>query len=119
MRETALALGIALSLLAVATLLTLPSETVMVEGTRVMLGAAAVGVPLEVVYFTALAIALGRRAALPKGWYWRSFDHHHRLRGAERRIVLPIFYAGALAFLICILAIVTTLVGLVATLLAL
>ena len=119
MRETAFALGIGLFLLLISVLLTLPSESVMVWGTTIMLGGAAVGLPLELYYFTALAVALGRRSVLPRGWYWRSFAHHHLLEGTERWIVLPAFYAGALAFVVCMLGIVVAMTGLVAALLSL
>lgn len=119
MRETAFAIGIALFLLLIAGLLTLPSTAVMIGGNTIMLAGAAVGLPLELYYFTALFAVLTRRSVLPKGWYWRSFDHHHLLEGGERWVVLPAFYAGALAFVVCMLGIVVALTGLVATLVTL
>lgn len=117
MRELLVALGILVFLGLTAGLLAFPSESVMLGGNAVMLGGAAFGLPLELYYFGALGIALARRSVLPKGWYWRSFDHHHLLVGAERWIVLPAFYAGALAFVVCMFGIVVTVIGLVGTVL--
>lgn len=118
MRETLVVLGILLFLGLIAALFSLPAESVMLGGNAVMLTGAAFGLPLELYYFTALGVALTRRGVLPKGWYWRSFDHHHLLAGAERWIVLPAFYLGALAFVVCTIGIVVTVVGLIGTLLA-
>jgi len=115
MRESAFALGIVVVLGLLAAVMTLPPETVMLNGQVVMLGAGAVGMPLEVVYFTALGLTLWRRSVLPPGWYWRSFEHHHLLVGAERWLVLPWFYVGAISFLICTIGICVTASGLVAT----
>jgi hypothetical protein len=74
-----------------------PAEDLLSAGQALMLGAGALGIPLELAYFGTLAVALGRDA--PTGWYWRSFAHHHLLSPLQRRWVLPWFYAGALAFL--------------------
>lgn len=68
-------------------------------GQYVMLHASAIGIPLELVYFALLGLALRKHAAYPRGWYWRSFEHHHLLTRAQRLCVLPFFYLGALAFL--------------------
>ena len=113
-REAAFAVAITLLLLLMALVLTLPPDTVMLGGRDVMLAAGLTGIPIEVVYFAALGVALARRSVLPAGWYWRSFDHHHLLLGRERWIVLPWFYAGAVAFVICMLGIVVAGTGLVA-----
>jgi len=77
----------------------LPWEQVMSAGRSLMLASAAVGLPVELVYFALLGLALGRSGARPAGWYWRSFAHHHLLSQRARRLVLPWFYLGALAFL--------------------
>jgi hypothetical protein len=68
-------------------------------GQTLMLRSSGVGIPLELVYFTLLAITIRKHSACPKGWYWRSFEHHHLLTATQRRYVLPFFYLGALAFL--------------------
>jgi hypothetical protein len=68
-------------------------------GQALMLGTSAIGIPVEAVYFALLALALRKHPACPKGWYWRSFEHHHLLTRAQRLRVLPFFYVGALAFL--------------------
>jgi hypothetical protein len=56
-----------------------PWEQVTIAGRDLMLGSAAAGIPLELVYFTLLGIALGRPGPRPRGWYWRSFLHHRLL----------------------------------------
>lgn len=76
-----------------------PWDQVMVTGRDLMLASAAVGIPLELIYFVALGIALGRPGPRPRGWYWRSFAHHHLLSQRARQWVLPWFYLGALSFL--------------------
>lgn len=88
-----------LGLCVLAALAMLPWEQVMSAGRTLMLASAAVGLPVELVYFTLLGIALGRTGARPTGWYWRSFAHHHLLSPRARGLVLPWFYLGALAFL--------------------
>lgn len=76
-----------------------PGDLLVFAGRYVMLGSAAIGVPLELAYFALLAWALHANGGAPKGWYWRSFAHHHLLTARQRLVVLPPFYAGALAFL--------------------
>jgi len=68
-------------------------------GQALMLRASAMGIPLEMAYFALLALSIRKHPAYPKGWYWRSFEHHHLLTRAQRYRVLPFFYLGALAFL--------------------
>ena len=102
---------LAISLIATVTLV--PGEQLVIVGQYLMLRSAALGVPLEVVYFALLSWALHSNGDAPRGWYWRSFDHHDRLRGWQRHLVLPPFYAGALAFLGIVLGIVISLVGFV------
>jgi len=114
-RETAVALAVLVALSFLAWLLTLPPAAVMLTGQTVMLGGGAVGIPLELVYYALLGAALGRRSALPRGWYWRPFEHHHLLSPREAWLVLPFFWTGLVAFVVCVLGIVVTTVGLVAT----
>jgi hypothetical protein len=76
-----------------------PWDQVMVTGYDLMIASAAVGIPCELVYFALLGIALGRSGLRPRGWYWRSFAHHHLLSPRARLLVLPWFYLGALSFL--------------------
>jgi hypothetical protein len=75
-----------------------PWEQVMIAGRDLMLVSAAAGIPFELLYFTLLGVALSRPGPRPRGWYWRSFLHHHLLSPRARFVVLPWFYAGALAF---------------------
>jgi Kef-type K+ transport system membrane component KefB len=69
-------------------------------GQSLMLFSAALGIPLELMYYALLGYLLGRGRTRPKGWQWRSFDHHRALSKNERRMVMPLFYAGALAFIV-------------------
>jgi hypothetical protein len=91
-----------------------PADQLITVGQHLMLTAAAFGVPLELLYFALLAWALHSNRDAPRGWYWRSFDHHHRLQVAQRRWVLPAFYLGALAFVGIVLGILISLVGIAA-----
>jgi hypothetical protein len=91
-----------------------PWEQVMTIGRDIMLSSGAVGIPLELVYFTLLGIALGRPGPRPAGWYWRSFLHHHLLSRRARKLVLPWFYAGALCFAGIGLGILIVVLGFVA-----
>jgi hypothetical protein len=93
-----------------------PWEQVMIVGRDVMLGSGAVGIPLELIYFTLLGIALGRPGPRPAGWYWRSFMHHRLLSPRARRFVMPWFYAGALCFVGIGLGILIVLLGFVGAL---
>ena len=114
MREAGYVLLLLLVLgMAVATA-AIPWFPIVETGQQLMLGAATVGIPLELVYFALLAVALGHNGQRPAGWYWRSFDHHHLLSPRQRRWVLPWFVAGALAFTAIALGIGITLLGLVA-----
>ena len=93
-----------------------PGDSLVLGGQYVMLSSAAVGVPLEILYFALLAWALHFNGAAPPGWYWRSFDHHHLLTPLQRRLVLPPFYGGALAFLGIGLGIAIVVLGFVSVL---
>lgn len=99
MHEVAWVLGLLVVVCAYATIGLVPGDVLVVTGQSMMLASAAIGVPLELAYFGLLAWALHANGGAPKGWYWRSFAHHHLLTQTQRRIVLPPFYAGALAFL--------------------
>jgi len=85
-------------------------------GQALMLRASALGIPLELCYFALLALALRKHPACPRGWYWRSFEHHHLLTRAQRLRVLPFFYLGALAFLGIAIGIGLVLLGVLAAL---
>jgi hypothetical protein len=91
-----------------------PWAQLLEAGQTLMLASSAVGIPLEVVYFVLLAIALRAHGPAPAGWYWRSFDHHGQLDARQRRWVLPWFYVGALAFVGVALGIALVLLAFVA-----
>jgi hypothetical protein len=116
-REVAWSLGIFALLGALALCQTLGVESLVMFGRDVMVRAAAFGLPLELVYFGALAHALRRAGGAPPGWYWRSFEHHHRLTASARRWVLPWFYLGTLAMLAIVLGVAVVVLALLGVLL--
>lgn len=88
-----------------------PFLDLIAAGQSVMLYGAAFGVPLEIVYFTALGVSLaGQR---PVGWYWRPFAHHHLLTRSQRVVVLPFYVLGALSFAVATLGIAIVVVAVV------
>lgn len=116
MHEALWVAGLLLVVCAYAAVGLVPGDVLVVTGQALMLGSAAVGLPLELLYFALLAWALRENDAMPKGWYWRSFAHHHLLTQQQRFIVLPPFYAGALAFLGIALGIAIVLLGFISVL---
>lgn len=111
MHEALWVVGLVLVICAYAAIGVVPGDVLVVTGQALMLGSAGLGVPLELLYFTLLAWALRANGVRPKGWYWRSFAHHHLLTKQQRFIVLPPFYAGALAFVGIALGIAIVLLG--------
>src|SRR5262249_44931170 len=91
MQEALWVVGLLLAIGAYAAARTLPADQLLIAGQYVMLRSAAVGVPLEVLYFALLAWALHANGDAPRRWYMRSFDHHDRLQPRQRRWVLPPF----------------------------
>jgi hypothetical protein len=90
-----------------------PWVQLLSSGNALMLDSAALGIPLEIVYFVALAIALTRAGQRPRGWYWRSFQHHHLLTRLQKFLVLPWFVLGALSFLSIVLGIAIAVLGMI------
>lgn len=111
MQETLWVLGMLLAFAGYAAVRTVPADQLLIAGQYVMLGSAALGVPLELLYFGLLAWALHANHDAPRRWYLRSFEHHFRLRPWQRLWILPPFYAGALAFLGIVLGIAISLLG--------
>jgi FtsH-binding integral membrane protein len=64
------------------------------SGWLFMIQLSLVAIVCELVYFGGLFAAA--RPALPKDWYQRSFEHHHLLSVAQKFLVLPFFYVGAI-----------------------
>jgi hypothetical protein len=114
MHEAAWVLGLLVVVCGYAAIGLVPGDVLVVSGQAVMLTSAAIGVPLELIYFALLAWALRANGSAPKGWYWRSFAHHHLLTRAQRNVVLPPFYAGALAFIGMSLGIALVVLGFIA-----
>lgn len=113
MRETGLVLGLLLLLVLLGVARSMPWLVLLGIGQQVMFGAAAIGIPLELLYFSLLGAVLWHGGGTPRGWYWRSFDHHHLVGPTARWFVLPPFYFGALAFLAMVLGILIVLLALV------
>lgn len=115
MRETLWVLAIVVVSCAVTAAGSLPALEIVQAGESVMLGCAVVGVPLQGVYFATLGLALhAGPAEVPAGWYWRPFAHHHLLTVPWRRLVIPCFAAGALAFVGIVLGVATVVLGMIA-----
>jgi hypothetical protein len=112
--ELAWVLGFVLLLLAVGASQAYPATEVMAIGNALMLRCAAIGLPLEAVYYLLLGVTLTASRLRPPGWYWRPFLHHHLLGRREKLLVLPFFYLGALAFLGIVLGIFVVVIGMVA-----
>jgi hypothetical protein len=111
-KEIGLFVLILCGLAALAVAQALPGLVLVQHGHVVMLAAAAVGIPLQIAYFTSLGTVLSAAGTRPSGWYWRPFAHHHLLPASRRWLVLPFFYAGALAFVVILLAIGVLCLGL-------
>jgi hypothetical protein len=114
MQEAIWVIGLLIAVGAYAASGVLPALQLVGLGQVVMLSAAAVGVPLELLYYALLAWTLHANGKAVRGWYWRSFEHHASLTRAQRPWVLTPFYLGALAFLTIALGIATVLLGFVA-----
>jgi len=114
MLELLWAFLVLVALAAVTATVLVPWEQLLRAGQSLMLVSAGVGIPLEIIYYTALGILLGRGRQRPKGWQWRSFEYHSELSARGRLLVLPFFFAGALAFLLAALGIGMVVLGFVA-----
>jgi len=111
-KEIGLFVLILCGLAALAVAQAVPGLVLVEHGHVAMLGAAAVGIPLQIAYFTSLGAVLTAAGTRPSGWYWRPFAHHHLLPPGRRWLVLPLFYAGALCFVVIVLAISVLCLGL-------
>ncbi len=114
MLELAWAFVVMLALGAVTATVLVPWQDLLETGQSLMLSSALVGIPLEILYFALLGYLLGRGRRRPKGWQWRSFAYHHELSQRSRWFVLPLFFGGALAFLVSALGIGLVLIAFVA-----
>ncbi|MDJ0789689.1 MAG: hypothetical protein QNK05_23075 [Myxococcota bacterium] len=112
MQELGLFLLILIGLLGIGIAQALPALVLIEEGQALMLAAGAIGIPLQILYYTLLGVALTATQSRPAGWYWRPFAHHHLLTEVQRWVVLPVFYTGALSFLAILFGIGVTLLGL-------
>lgn len=90
-----------------------PFMQLLSGGNALMLNSAALGIPLEVVYFVSLGVALSRNGTLPPGWFWRPFQHHHLLTRGQKLWIYPWYASGALAFLAVVLGIAVTVLGMI------
>jgi hypothetical protein len=77
-----------------------PWEIVFGAGAGLIALGMLVGVPAGAYYHWLLYRALGPRAELGAGWWWRPTLRHGALAASDRRRVLRWFYVGAAGFLI-------------------
>jgi hypothetical protein len=113
-KELAWVTAIVLLMVAIGASQGRPPRELIDAGNLFMLRSAALGLPLELVYYGLLWLALSASGVRPTGWYWRPFMHHHLLSRGQKLLVLPLFYAGALAFLGIVLGIAAVVLGMVA-----
>jgi hypothetical protein len=111
--EVVWVVGVMLLLGAVGAVELVPWVQLVNSGNALMLNSAAIGVPLELVYFATLFVALTRGGQRPQGWYWRPFQHHHLLTRRQKLVVLPFYATGALTFLSSVLGIAVTVLGMI------
>jgi hypothetical protein len=114
MAEAGWALGVLLLLGGVTAVEMMGFADLVELGQQIMLGSAALGIPLELAYYALMGLSIGRHPEAGPGWYWRPFMHHRLLSTRARRVVLPLFYLGALAFLGIVVGIVLVLLAFVA-----
>jgi hypothetical protein len=105
--------GVLLLLCAIGAVELVPWVQLIGVGNSLMLNSAALGIPLELIYFAALGIALTQNGTRPRGWYWRTFQHHHLLTRTQKFLIMPWFVTGALTFLCIVLGIVITVLGMI------
>ena len=114
MPELLWVIGVLMLISAAAIVQLVPWPYLLEAGNQFMLAAAALGVPLEGIYYLLLGLTLSYAGTRPRGWYWRPFKHHHLLSVRQRWLVLPFFYSGALSFLAIVFGIGVTLLGMLA-----
>jgi hypothetical protein len=114
MPEVLWVVGMLLVLSALGAVRLVPWSNLLTVGYDLMLNSASLGIPLEIVYFAALGLSLWYSGRLPRGWYWKSFEHHHLLEPRQKWLVLPWFFAGALSFLGIVFGIAITVLGMIA-----
>jgi hypothetical protein len=113
MPEIVWVVAVVLLLCAIGAVELVPWVQLIDTGNTVMLDSAALGIPLELIYFVALGLALTHTAKRPVGWYWRPFQHHHLLTRAQKLVVFPWYVSGALTFLCIVIGIVITVLGMI------
>jgi hypothetical protein len=114
MPEVLWVMGMLLALGALGAVRLVAWSTLLSAGYDLMLDSASVGIPTELVYYVALPLALRHSGSLPRGWYWRPFEHHHRLSRLQKAMVLPWFFTGAVGFLGIVLGIGIAVLGMIA-----
>lgn len=110
--ELALVVAVVLLLVCVSLLSTIGWFTLVRMSLAISVASAMVGIPLEAVYFGMMIFIARREGNWQRGWIWRSFEHHARLSRAQRWVILPFFFLGAMAFAIASLATAATVFGL-------
>jgi len=111
MPELVAVLGLVMLIVGASSVEIMPWPTLVESGNQAMLHCTALGIPLEVFYFSALGLALTLSGQRPTGWFWRPFNHHDLLSEHQKLLVLPFYYAGALSFGGIVLSILTVVLG--------
>jgi len=113
MYETLIVLALLMVLVVLGWMTILLSwQAIVAAGAACALAGLAVGLPTSFYYHLCLYRALHPRGLLPARWWWSPIRYHVLLDPAERRRVLPWFYAGALSFALIVIGCGLTALGL-------
>ena len=102
MGELAVTLGILLCLGTTAVVFRLPWDQQFFVGPALLVIGGLAGLPTSALYHVQLRRHLSRHGALPPRWWLSPTPLHGRLSDAERRAVMPWFYAGAMSFAVTV-----------------
>jgi hypothetical protein len=115
-REIGIVVGIGVTLLAFSVISFADPAASMEMGRHVMLSAFSASFPFWVSYFFGMAV-VARRRTLPRGWYWRSYEHHASLVGLQRYLILGSFIMATLTLTVSGFGIVAVVIAGIRTLL--
>jgi hypothetical protein len=113
MFEALIVLGLVGLLVALGTIASVVSWTTLVLiGSAAMALGFVVGVPAGAYYHVVLHRYLHPRGLLEGGWYWAPVKHHKHLEPGERAHVMRWFYTGGTGFMVIVVGVVLTSLGL-------
>ncbi|MEM8606092.1 MAG: hypothetical protein AAGF92_03255 [Myxococcota bacterium] len=103
MRELTTVALVFLALVGLAYAIAFVGQPEVYQGAWLLMTALGAGaVVAEVLYFAGLYASLKRNGTVPPRWYARSFEHHGLMTRAQRGLVLPFFYLGALGLVVAL-----------------